>query len=248
MAKKMRRRKKSLYEIIGGAGSKTSFNKTLEQLQQSESATDEKQAQWMPQKLTPWPKKPKFLQYNASRIELSIPYQLGIAVLLGVVLMVLVVFRLGQLASADRTKTEGPVAETPKEAPRTVQRPTVSELLVPRPVESTVPAPAIAEEAEQSVSTGSNRIVIQTYDLRSHLEPVKKFFSANGIETEIREIGGMYYLVTSRKYKNPERKGTDGYNIKQKIIEVGADYKAPPGYETFGRKPFHDAYGMRFDD
>jgi hypothetical protein len=77
---------------------------------------------------------------------------------------------------------------------------------------------------------------------------VKQFYTENGVETEIRKIGGMYYLVTTSKYENPEKQGTDGYLAKQKIIELGAKYKAPQGYETFGTKPFHDAYGMKFDD
>ncbi len=58
----------------------------------------------------------------------------------------------------------------------------------------------------------------------------------------------MYYLVTKEKYDNPERSGTDGSKAKQDIIKLGAAYKAPQGYGTFGPKPFHDAYGMRFDD
>jgi hypothetical protein len=84
--------------------------------------------------------------------------------------------------------------------------------------------------------------------LREHLEPVRLYFAEKGIETEIRRIGDRYYLVTSQKYDNPEREGTEGYQAKQKIIETGAGYKSPPGYESFGTRPFSDAYGMRFDD
>jgi hypothetical protein len=77
---------------------------------------------------------------------------------------------------------------------------------------------------------------------------VKDYFAGFGIETEVRHINNWYYLVTKDKYDNPEKPGTDGYAAKQKIIELGADYKAPAGYGTFGPKPFHDAYGMRFED
>ena len=90
--------------------------------------------------------------------------------------------------------------------------------------------------------------MIQTYQLRTHLEPVKQYFAQFGIETDIKKIGDWYYLVTKDKYENPEKSGTDGYFAKQKIIELGAEYKAPQGYETFGSKPFYDAYGQRFDD
>jgi len=80
------------------------------------------------------------------------------------------------------------------------------------------------------------------------LEPVKQYFASFGIETEIRQVGSWYYLVTKDKYENPERPGTEGYVAKERIIKLGANYKAPPGYESFGTQPFHDAYGMRFDD
>ena len=109
---------------------------------------------------------------------------------------------------------------------------------------------AVEESAvgPRRVSSGNNRIVIQTWQVRSQLEPVKRFFAENGIATEIREISGMYYLITKDRYANPEKRGTDGYYAKQRIIELGSQYKAPAGYGSFGAKPFYDAYGMRFND
>jgi hypothetical protein len=101
---------------------------------------------------------------------------------------------------------------------------------------------------ETGKSTGSNRIVIQTYDKRADLELVQYHFAEGGIETEIRNIGGTFYLVTKNKYDNPNREGTDGYAAKQQIIKWGARYKAPQGYETFAPNLFKDAYGMKFDD
>jgi len=120
----------------------------------------------------------------------------------------------------------------------------------PAPVERVAPAPAAvsAVKVEPVKQKGNNRIVIQTYQLRADLEPVKQFFAQFGIETEIIKINDWYYLVTKDKYENPEKPGTDGYLAKQKIIELGTKYKAPQGYETFGKKPFYDAYGMNFDN
>jgi hypothetical protein len=69
-----------------------------------------------------------------------------------------------------------------------------------------------------------------------------------GVATEIIEKNNWYYLVTKNKYDNPEKAGTDGYLAKQKIIEIGSGYKAPVGFESFGPKPFSDAFGMRFDE
>jgi hypothetical protein len=36
--------------------------------------------------------------------------------------------------------------------------------------------------------------------------------------------------------------------MKQRIVELGATYVAPEGYESFGKQPFHDAYGRKFDE
>ena len=76
---------------------------------------------------------------------------------------------------------------------------------------------------------------------------MKKYFSENGIETEIRKVGNWYYLISAEKYDNPEKAGTDGFAAKQRIVELGAKYKSPPGYGSFGTKPFSDAYGMKLD-
>ncbi len=176
------------------------------------------------------------------------PYQLAVALLLGAVLLVLVVFRLGQITYSGDQKVTNSVAKMPGSAQKVTGQAIVSTPKPPVPAEKIVAVPASAEKIEPVKSKGNNRIVIQTYQLRTHLEPVRRYFVQFGIETEIRKIGDWYYLVTADKYENPEKPGTDGYFAKQKIIELGAKYKAPPGYETFGGKPFYDAYGKKFDD
>jgi hypothetical protein len=101
---------------------------------------------------------------------------------------------------------------------------------------------------KQTVSTGKNRIVIQMYQVRSHLEPVKEYFARLGVETDILEKNNWFYLVTKNKYDNVDKPGTDGYAAKQKIVELGLGYKAPSGFESFGTKPFSGAFGMKFDE
>ncbi len=229
----VRRRKKALYEVIGKPRVPSRYDKTLDQIPLDKSGTKPDDSSRIPERATYWPKQPRMIQYNAGRIEMSIPYQIAVAVLLGVVLVILAVFRLGQLSG---NKTGEPAL---------LEKPAVStdfvELVRERAnaLENTVAGPR---------RMGNNRIVIQTWQDSEQLEPVKEYFAANGISTEIREISGMYYLVTKDRYANPEKHGTDGYYAKQKIIELGAKYKAPPGYGSFGTKPFYDAYGMRFDD
>jgi len=249
-----RRRKKSLYEVMGGTLSKSGTHKPLRQPSTEEPGQDEAiaaGADTRPQaaeRFARWPKRPRIIQLNAERIEISIPYQLAIAILLAIILLILVVFRLGQMTSP------APQHETDQSA----KIPQNTQIMAPRPTEAAPQRLAVTEEiaavtaspekTEPVSLTGNNRIVIQTYQLRLHLEPVKQYFAQVGIETEIKKIGDWYYLVTKNKYENPEKPGTDGYITKQNIIEWGAKYKAPPGYETFGAKPFHDAYGMRFDE
>ena len=189
----------------------------------------------MPEKVPRWPKRPRIVQFNAGKIEISIPYQVAIALLLGVILLVLIAFRLGQKTKSKQGGITAPdVKKTTENGEGNSEATNLS-------------AEKIAQPTAESPK-GNNRIVIQTYRLRTHLEPVKQYFALFGIETEIKKIDDWYYLVTKDKYENPEKSGTDGYFAKQKIIELGAKYKAPQGYETFGSKPFHDAYGQRFDD
>jgi hypothetical protein len=233
--------------VIGGSRYKSSQVKPLEQLHPEKTDKDEPTSakSAMPAQ---WPTKPRIVQFNAGRIEMSMPYPLAIALLMGIVLLVLVVFRLGQSAGLTKQIVTDPAVEISKSREKTTGQATSGITQVPEVVEKITPVPVSAEKVEPIKPKGNNRIVIQTHQLRADLEPVKDYFAGFGIETEIRQIGGVYYLITKNKYENPERVGTNGYHAKQKIIELGANYKAPQGYGTFGKKPFHDAYGMKFDD
>ena len=237
-------KKKALYEVMGRAGSKPGY----EQLHPNGAAGQASSPQpGQAQGVVRWTSKPSVVQLNVGRIEFSIPYQVGIAVLLGVLLAAVVLFRLGERVGSREVATKAPAAA----------KPVVDKLMSPKPVTQDTPAvkqptaqdtSAASVAANQPTSTGKNRIVLKMYQVRSHLEPAKQYFDKMGVATEIIEKGNWYYLVTKNKYDNPDKAGTDGYLAKQKIIELGAGYKAPVGFETFGPKPFSDAFGMRFDD
>jgi hypothetical protein len=238
------RRKKPLYEVIRQERSRYGYPKQLDEIESKGPAGGRKVFGRAGEKLRPWLKGPRILQLISGRVELSMPYQLAVAAALCLVLLVLIAYRLGQNSgykAAERNFSSLAVSRT---------QPEVTEKVPQQPDEVAIVDKTSTTEIEkgQARKTGNNRIVIQTYAVATHLEPVRKYFAENGIATEIRKIGNTYYLVTEDKYENPERKGTDGYTAKQRIIEIGARYKAPEGYETFGTKPFHDAYGMRFDD
>ncbi len=240
------RKRKALYEVMSKTRHKSSYGKTLEQLHPQEigkaKPANAKADTAMPKETAQWWKRPKLIQFNAGRIELSMPYQLAIAILLGLILLILIAFRLGQInqkAANSYTKIQKSSLINQNESD------TANIMQVGVSTEDISPSIGKLESAQP---TGNNRIVIQTYQVRSQLEQVKFFFAQNGIETEIRAIGNMYYLVTSNKYENPNRPGTNGYRAKQIIVEVGAKYQAPPGYETFAPHFFRDAYGMKFED
>jgi len=240
------RGKKALYEVMTKTRQKSTSAKKAEPLRPPEPKQGKK-APPEPDTAPPQgpPKirmRPKAVQFNAGRVEVAIPYPLAIAVGLGLVLVVLVAYRLGQISQRlanstarvsriDRQDT-GPGGGDNRSAEASV--------------DESIRSPA--RERRTTESSGSNCIVIQAFHSRKDLVPVQEYFARFGTETEIKQLGGWYYLVTKEKYDNPEKEGTDGYAAKQRIIQIGANYKAPPGCETFGSEPFHDAYGMKFDD
>jgi len=223
------RGKKALYEVISKNKPKPVTFKRLEERRDRRANGPAGSAG----KPTEGLKKPSMFWFADGRLEMSVPYQLAIAVILGVILLVMVVFRLGQ-ASMGRTG-DGKAVNTVARDPRVVS-------IAEKSAVSGEPDTVASEDA------GGNRIVIQTFKVRAQLEPVRDYFASAGLATEIKSQGDWYYLVTRDKYENPDNPTTEGYRVKQKVIQLGTEYKAPPGYETFGPKPFHDCYGMRFDD
>lgn len=102
------------------------------------------------------------------------------------------------------------------------------------------------EETNVIVPQGNNVIVIQEYKFSRDLGPVKKYFEANGIETEILERRGYFFLVTKARFHGVGP-GADGEPALKKIVEIGATYKAPPEHESFRPNLFKGAYGRKLD-
>ena len=198
-------------------------------------------APYVPENAAIWLKKRKMVQLNADKIDISIPYQLAIAVVLGLVLVLLVVFWLGQ-NSVERQ------ISSPAEK---VMKPTVPAKAAPK-VETPVKQPVVeAVKKPESPKpaaigpTSDNRIVLAQYHSSRDLEPVQKYFADNGIDLVIEKRESGFFLVTKNLYDNPAKVGTDGAAVKKKITDIGAGYKAPQGYESFAPKLFSDAYGEK---
>lgn len=248
------RGKKALYEVMSRARSKPGYGKTLEQMAskrvvENEPVAKQKSEVAAPKGAAKWWRKPGIVQLNAGRIEFSMPYQVAVAAVLVLVLVLVASYRLGQFSTVGRQQGPGPSAgEVPpqvqKESP--TQPPAKDVGRSASPVDS---APPRSEKVESVKPAGNNVIVLTWYSAMADLLPVQAHFLENGIETEIVEQSGRYFLQTKQRYDNPGTPGTDGYKAKQRIAEVGAKYKgkAPPGYETFAPRYFSDAYGKKIE-
>ncbi len=185
-----------------------------------------------------WTARPKPVRFYPDRIELCFSWQIAGLSLLALIAIFLVFFRLGQMNAVKGQET------TQKAAVLSIED------IKPKPpvVIEKKPAPVVIESTPKLIEPmGENAIVITSYDLSSHLEPVKTYFAQYGIATEIIKRGSRYLLVTQNRYDNIEKAGTDGNEMKKKIMQIGAGYKPPAGsgFESFGTKPFQDVYGMK---
>ena len=119
MARK--RGKKALYEVMSKARKKPGFGRTLEKMLpekpvskkeeivevavKKRSATDVETSKTAAK----WWRKPRVVQFNVGRIEFSMPYQLGVALVLGSVLLIVAAFRLGQIYYSTDSNPNEPV-------------------------------------------------------------------------------------------------------------------------------------------
>jgi hypothetical protein len=280
-----KRGKKALYEVMSKAREKPGFGRTLEKMlpekpvptkeeevEVQEVAVKKKSEADVETSKTAakWWKKPRVVQFNLGRIEFSIPYQLGVALILFTILVVLAAFQIGQKKSdfmdnnpiAKAAGQENSIAQQDKEEiilpPEPIEEDISTSLKTEEPIKEIKDEPEeVKEESKEKPRptepaipkpTGTNVIVLVQFGSREDLRPVQAHFADHGIETEIVQEKGIYFLQTKDRYiNNPGTPGTDGYNALQKIIKVGALYKgkAPPNYETFAPHFFSDAYGKK---
>ncbi|MBN1360487.1 MAG: hypothetical protein JW993_07845 [Sedimentisphaerales bacterium] len=204
--------------------------------------------------------KAKAVQLNAGRIEISVSYQIAIAIGLGLILLLLIAFKVGQI---DQRARYGQTAST---APRSPQAGTETETPTrPGPFVSGTPA---GRSGTAATGQGDHWIVLAYHERQADLEAAKLHFADNGIDTTVYAVetlrqyfikngfdtrllpsGDGFLLVTSptKLYDNPEKPGTDGFKVKERIKQIGAAYKdkAPAGLDSFAPNYFGDAYGMK---
>ena len=240
------RKKMALYEAMTKAQFKSGYGKKLDKLHPEKPDENERasatQERAVPGRAAQWWRKPRVVQFNAGRIEFSMPYPLAIALLLCIILVFLAALRIGKGISAPAGQIKESVPEKPAgqiitDTPPAVDRPEITE-----------PETASDETTTPAALKGRNVIVLVEYQAQADLVPVKKHFARYGIETDIVNWSGRYFLITKNQFEG-FGPGSDGYGAKQKIIEIGALYKgqAPEGYETFAPHFFKDAYGKKIE-
>ncbi len=247
------RRKKALYEVMSKARNKPGYGRTLEKMRpkkpvpkKDEPVTNQKAAvdAETSKAAAKWWRKPRIVQFNVGRIEFSMPYQLAVALLLGLILLVLAAYRLGQFYYPTDQRKIGSAVETSKISQENPMEQDMADIMEPPALVEDSTLVDIEElEPVKPKPTGNNVIVLVQYEAHADLVPVRDHFARNNIDTEIVMENGRWFLQTKNRYDNPGTAGTDGDKALQEIIKVGAEYKAPPNYETFAAKLFSDAYG-----
>ena len=251
MARK--RGKKALYEVMSKARNKPGYGRTLKKMrpqkpveQKGEPVMNQKSAADVEtsKAAAKWWRKPRIVQFNFGRIEFSMPYQLAVALVLGLILLVLASFWLGQKYYLTDQRATGSAEEMPQiNREKLMEQELTNIKEPPKPIEDSSLLDIKELEPVKPKAAGNNVIVLVEFGAHADLVPVRDHFAEYGIETEIVMENGRYFLQTKNRYDNPRTLGTDGYKALQEIIEVGAKYKAPPNYEPFTQHLFSDAYG-----
>lgn len=237
----------ALYELVNKARFKSAQQKALSSIGQTSASSVEpkvepamEKAELVSKASPGWSTRPKAIRLYPDRIELCFSWQVIMIGLLALAAILLVFFRLGQIYSLKKAET--------KKAP---QNAVSVEKVIPQSSVAETKTTAAAERVRPKMvePMGDHVIVITSHDLSSHLEPVKQYFAGFGIATEIIRKGSRWLLVTQERFDSPEKAGSDGFEMKKKIISIGANYKPPAGsgFEPFGTKPFQDAYGMKLN-
>jgi hypothetical protein len=212
--------------------------------------------------------RPKAVQWNAGRIEISVPYHIGVAVVLAAFLVVLIAFRLGENYAAEPVQAAGPVHPPVRPAPQnaaltSTPNPVAQPEIPPAAPPAVEPTPVEQQVTSVPPAQGDHLIVLAWSSEQKDFDPVIKYFGEHGIalmalplNDETRKTftaygfnpsslpsGGGFWLVTKNLYESPDRAGTKGYEVLQNIKKLGPLYKAPKGGKSFAPNNFADAYG-----
>ena len=187
--------------------------------------------------------KPRAFQLHSGRVELALPYSAIAVVSILFVLALVASFRLGQnVQPLARLASRQP-------PPPGAARGTGAQSEAPAGTMEKVISPAAGANSSSAVVRPGSTIVIQQCDTLEDLVPVRQFFKGRGIGTEIVRRDKAYYLFTVERFSSFSLKeGTPEHKLKQRIVELGQEYKAPPGRKSFAPHRFRDAYLKPLDE
>jgi len=215
--------------------------------------------------------RPRPVQLNEGRIEVSVPYYIGAIAGIVFLMVVLVAYRLGQARpagpgndAARSAEDAGNRSRATADLPTRATEPGPTTAGAERPPGNPAAAGAVRQDASPVVSRGDNWIVLVQHKNQEDLVPVRDYFARHGIDLFILDLdkapaifaqygldasrlptGGGFLLVTRNAYDNPNVAGSEGQKIVKRIAEVGAQYKAESGDKLFAPGYFSDAYGMK---
>jgi len=215
--------------------------------------------------------RPRPVQLNEGRIEVSVPYYVGAIASIVLLMVVLVAYRLGQARPGGQGSDAGRPAEAaqgksvlPADPPtRTTPANATTSGEAPLPANPRTASTA-GQGASPVASQGDNWIVLVKHKNGEDLVPVQDFYARYGIDLFILPLdqapaifaqfgldasrlpaGPGFLLVTKNAYDNPNVAGSEGSKMVKRIAEVGALYKAHTGDKLFAPNYFGDAYGMK---
>jgi len=246
------RGQKALYEVIGRSRSKTRSNQgRLTELLHAPDAVKEKKAEPNETETSSahnekirW--EPRAIQFNSGHIELLLPYPVVFILVLGVLIVILAAFKLGQSSSSGASVSKpglGLGQQNSKMNAATGKNGAVDNSAAGQTNRN--------KESKKIAFDGTvrpgNAVLIQEHGSLVDLVPVKRFFAENEIATEIIRTGTTFFLATKERFTgNPDKEGSPGFLLKQKIVELGTEYQAPPSCARF--TGFSDAYGRYFKE
>lgn len=210
--------------------------------------------------------KPRPVQLNEGRIEISVPYHVGAIAGLVLLLVIVGAYRLGGSGSQPNAAASPVVGRSAAVNPPAGSTPRSATADAGRPTSSSTVADAAKQDVVSTAVQGDHLLILALSKRQEDFDPVVRHFRENEIEVtpvsldSLRQwfakynldasrlpSGDGFLLVTANFYGNPKVAGTDGFKMKQRITEVGARYKgkAPSGYNSFAPNYFSDTYGMK---
>jgi len=264
------RGQKSLFEVIGGRAEKKLARPAVEPLKPEKPQLAKPVIKKTPFKVqvksevkAPLPEKeviswtPKPVQCHNGRIEITVSTRTGLIMIMVMVVGFLACFKAGQLYPGLQSGTfiENKNNVSPERSwlpslslTKTNVRSQAESTISPVPVKQASPTPQPAVKPAMLATTG-NAIVIQEFTRSADLFAVGRFFSRQGVKTEVVRKGSTFFLLTQARFPyNPEAANTRGRVLLEEIRLIGQEYKAPKGLESFAPNKFKGAYGRNIDD